>query len=246
MTFCFTACGQKNCRVIDYHSINWQVIDSTTSYFVCSNSDIKLNSSNLFEIQYLGALQKEDNIVIQKEIDKEIISMFTNVRFGVFNYNDTTLSKTIRETLAYLTKNSDILIKYNLGNLTQIEPNRKLTVYFKTEIDSTTVTKWVNNIKTRPYIDSTFYLSKDAALRNWSKEDSTWQVFLAENPMPSSVDLFIKPSFYDTVFIKALKTELMKSSVVSDVVFSNFYEEHLKELNEFLSKTYLIKIKSKE
>lgn len=246
--FCFTSCGQKDCKITDYHSVNWQVIDSTTSFYICSNSTIKLIANDFIEIEYLGTLQNKENIVIQREADNPIFSLFTNTKFGKFKMSDTTLPKDIRFVITQLTQKSVATIKFNLGNIKPIEPDRKITVYFKNNIDSIKATKWINEIKAKPFVDSTYYLSKEAALRNWSKDvDSTWQSFLQDNPLPTSVDIFIKKNFFDTIFIRNLKSEFMKSNVVSDATYSSITTtESLKGLNQMLTNTYLIRVKARE
>jgi hypothetical protein len=140
LTLCFTSCGQKNCKPTDYHSISWQAIDSITSFYLCSNSDTKLTSKDFIEIEYLGTLQKDENILVQKEADKAILSLLTNSQFGRFKFSDTTLPKNIRYVFDQLTTKSEATIKINLGNIKPIEFDKKITVYFKPNIDSTTAT----------------------------------------------------------------------------------------------------------
>ncbi len=228
--------------------MNWKVIDSTTSFYICSNSDTKLIGNDSIEIEYLGTLQKDDNIVVQREADKVIFSVFTNTKLGRFKFSDTTLSKDIYFVTNQLTKNSEAIIKYNLGNIKPPEPDRIITVYFKNNTDSINATKWINEFKINPFVDSTYYLSNEAALRNWSRDvDSTWQSFVKDNPLPTSVDIFIKQSFYNTNFIRNLKAEIMKSNVVSDVTYiSEMTTESLKQFNQILTNKYLIRIKAKE
>lgn len=50
LILCFTSCGQKNCKLTDYHTINWKAIDSTTSFYLCSNSDTKLTANDLLTL----------------------------------------------------------------------------------------------------------------------------------------------------------------------------------------------------
>jgi hypothetical protein len=228
--------------------VNWKAIDSTTSFYICTNSDTKLIGNDFIEIEYLGILQTDDNVVIQREADNAIFSLFTNIKFGRFKISDTTLSKDIRFVITLLTQKSVATLKYNLGNIKPLEPDRKITVYFKSNIDSTKATKWINEIKAKPFVDSTYYLSKEAALRNWSKDvDSTWQSFLKDNPLPTSVDIYIKRSFFDTIFVRNLKEEFMKSNVVSEVTYSSVTTtESLNGLNQMLTNTYLIRLKAGE
>ena len=232
----------------NYHSANWQPMDSMTSFYICSNSTTKLIGNDSIEIEYLGILQKDENLVIQNESDKAIFTLLTNKNYGLFKSNDTTLPKDIYFVTNQLTKNSEAIIKYRLGNIKPIEPDRKITVYFKSNIDSTKATNWINEFKKNSFVDSTYFLSKESALNNWSKDsDTTWKSFLEENPLPSSVDIFIKQSYFDTTFIHNLEADIMKSIVVSEVSYSTLMNtESLKEINQLMNNVYLIRIKPKE
>lgn len=241
----FISCRQKNCNPTDYHSINWEIIDSTTSYFICSNSDTILNPRDFINIEYLGNLQKDENLVIQRETDIAYFALFKNVKFGRVNINDTSLPKDIRFVLNRLTKNGEATIKYDWGNNQFLPPDRIITVFFKNNVDSIAAGKWIDGIKRKPFVDSAIYLSKDAALSKWSnEEDSNFISFLGYNPLPTSVDFFIKANRFDTAFIHGLKEELMKSAVVSDIRYRGPIAENLKEFNKWLSTSFLIRVKS--
>lgn len=244
LTLALTSCGQKNCDQLNYQSINWQEIDSKTSFYICSNSEKKPDTKGLIEIQYLGILENGDNTVKYLEADKEMFALFSNIPLGQFNISDTTLPINIRCVLNQLTRKSEATVKYNMGNIKPNKPEKRIIVYFKKNIDSITAATWITNLNTRPYVDSTYYLSKDAALSNWSKEDTTWKSLLIENPLPSSVDVFIKPDFVDSSFIRKLKDELRESILVSEITNSSSLSENdLKEINDFLMNPYLIRIK---
>ncbi len=246
----FTACGQKNCEELNYQSIKWQEIDSKTSFYICSKSETKVVSVNLVDIQYLGIFEDGNNALKYTETDKAMFSLFANIPLGRFTVSDTTLPANIRYVLNQLTKKSEATLKYNLGNIQPNKPEQKLIIYFKDDVDSTTATKWINNLKAKSFVDSTDYLSKDAALRNWSAQDTSYNSYkslLKDNPLPSSVDVFIKPDFVDTSFIRRLKDELRESRLVSEISNSNtLSEDDLKEVNQIFSKPYLIRIKSVE
>ena len=249
LTLCFTSCGQKNCSPTDYNSIDWQPIDSTTSFYLCSNSDTKLTSADLVDIEYLGTLQKGDKIIIQKEDDKAFLSLFLNAKFGQVKFGDTTLPKDILYVINQLTKKSEATLKFSFGNIRPVLFDKKVTVYFKSGTDSTTATKFVNEIKVKPYVDSTYYLSNDAATAGFTKDlnDSTWLKFLDANPIPASVEIFIKQSYFDTIFIRKLGEELMKSNIVSEVQQpNNLAKENLKVLNQIFTNTYLVRVRPKE
>jgi len=66
-------------------------------------------------------------------------------------------------------------------------------------------------------------------------------LLLNDNPLPSSVDIFIKPGHLDSTLILNLKKELMKLNAVSDVVYP-----HRLMREDFEAMAFLIRIKSVE
>lgn len=246
--FCLASCKQRNCTITDYHSIDWQTIDSTTSFYICPNTAPPLAATDFVEIEYSGTLQTGDNLIVKKEADTGVLSLLTNAKFGSFRFNDTTLPKYLRHVIGLLTKKSAATIRIKFGNIAPIEFDKKITVYFKDNIDSSAAAKWINEIKQKPFVDSTYYISKETALKNWNKEaGDDWQSILEVNPLPTSVEIFIKPSFFEKGFIKNLKEDLMKSTSVSQVVYANILGEgDLTEFNRLLSQTYLLRVKPKE
>lgn len=243
----FISCGHKNCEVVNYQSANWQVIDSTLSFYICPNSGKILNETDSIEIEYLGISQESEDKVIRSESDKTYFSLLTNSRFGRFKYGDTTLSGEIRNIIKQMSKESVATIKYTLTDKKTFEPERRVTVYFKDNTDSAEAIKWINKIQTIPFIDSTIFLSKDAALKDFMNNmgDTSFLSVLTSNPLPSSVDLFIKSSHFDTTLIRKLKIDLMKSDIVSSVIHSSFQTaEKLKAIYQMLTNIYLIRIKS--
>ena len=245
---CFTSCGQKNCKSPDYRSIKWQVIDSNTSFFICSNSKIKLLAKGSVQIEYLGTLEKGGNTVTRQNFDELFLSTLLNEQFGRFKYSDTTLPKDIRFVIKQLTQEAVATIKYSFENIKPVEPQRQIIVYFKENIDSTKASKWIAAFKTKPFVDSTYYLSKKVAARHFSAAgDSTWRSFLKDNPMPTSVDIFVKRDLFNVSSLPELKVEIMKSEIVSDVSFSGMKtDEDSKAFNQMLGKTYLISVKQSD
>lgn len=246
LAVCLACCRNKNCEIEDYGAIQWQMIDSATSFYLCSTSDVKLTEQDYVEVECLGQLQNETDVVALTEADKEMLAMLTGAGSGRFKITDTNLLRDTRPIIPALTKNSTALIKYDLKKMERLVPQRKITVYFNSGIDSAGATKWISEIKTRPYIDSIIYFSKDAALRKWGQgADSSWKAILEENPLPSSVEIFIRKEFFTTDFIEHLKPELMRTGMISEVTYpGGTIMEGLNKFKEMLNNIYLVRLKT--
>jgi hypothetical protein len=246
-SFCVVSCGQRNCITANYLSTNWSAIDSTKSFFICSNSSKAITNKSFIDIEYLGTLKPDENIVLQKDAEKKLFSLFTNLVFGRFSAVDKTLPSEINYVLKKMTENSTAIMKYDFASIKPFKAERKLAIYFKDNIDSAEAAIWVNKIRSEPFIDSTRYISKEEASKILSEDISDWQSVISENPIPSSVNLFIKESSYDSSFIVTLKNRLLRDNAISDVIYSDLIsKEMLQELNLMLTKKYLVKLVTKE
>lgn len=74
----------------------------------------------------------------------------------------------------------------------------------KKQID--TLVQYVTAI---PYAKGVEYITKEKALQKWNAEnDSSWRKFLNNNPLPESVDFFVKADYMNADSLSNLKTEL--------------------------------------
>ena len=74
----------------------------------------------------------------------------------------------------------------------------------KKKIDSLT-----NYIKAIPYAKDVQYVTREMAIQQWNKDkDSTWKKFLDENPLPESVDFYIKANYVQKDSLDALSNDL--------------------------------------
>ena len=245
LIFCLTSCGQNSCDISDLKNKIWQEIDSTTSYHLCSNSTTKIDSKDSIEIEYLGTLIKGENILIQNEQEEAVFLMFKKIQLGKFNCNDTSINKDIRFLIEKLTKNSNALIKIKLNDFTPNEIDKRITVYFKNNSDSIKEICWINEIKAKPFVDSVNYVSKSEALKNFTQDlnDGTWLNFMKDNPLPTSVEIFINPNYYNTTFVKKLKIEFEQLNFVNEAIYSNLISEQItSRISEILSKEYFIRV----
>ena len=70
-----------------------------------------------------------------------------------------------------------------------------------------------NYLSSLPYVKSSEYVTKENAIQKWNAEnDSSWKKFISNNPLPESIDFFVKSDYMD-------KDSL---SVLSNLLETNF------------------------
>jgi len=75
----------------------------------------------------------------------------------------------------------------------------------KKRIDSLT-----NYIKAIPYAKDVQYVTREMAIQKWNKDnDSSWRKFLDENPLPESVDFYIKANYVQKDSLDILSNDLL-------------------------------------
>jgi cell division transport system permease protein len=77
----------------------------------------------------------------------------------------------------------------------------------KKRIDSLT-----NYITAIPYARDVNYVTKEMAAKQWNQEnDTTWKKFLDNNPLPESIDFYIKANYVQKDSLNVLSGELLNS-----------------------------------
>jgi cell division transport system permease protein len=67
-----------------------------------------------------------------------------------------------------------------------------------------------NYIKAIPYAKDVQYVTREMAIQKWNKDnDSTWMKFLDENPLPESVDFYIKADHVQKDSLNILSNDLL-------------------------------------
>ena len=87
----------------------------------------------------------------------------------------------------------------------------------KKSIDS--LTQFISGIT---YVNRVEYTTKEKALEDYTKKDSSWKKFLTENPMmPESIDFYVKASYVEKDSLNNLATLLQTnySEVIADFDF---------------------------
>jgi cell division transport system permease protein len=109
---------------------------------------------------------------------------------------------------------------------------RKTGDYFKENIQ---VHTWLNRdaskkqidslknyISSIPYANRVEYVTKEMAIQKWNTEnDSTWKQFLTNNPLPESIDFYVKAEYVERDSLDRLATTLQEAypGVISEFQF---------------------------
>ncbi len=96
-------------------------------------------------------------------------------------------------------KKSGELFRENIQVHAWIAPAAK-----KSQVD--TLQKYVEAL---PYVKSAEYITKEKAAEKWNAEnDSTWKIFIANNPLPESVDFYVKSDYMNKDSLDILSADL--------------------------------------
>ena len=238
------SCKTNNCNINNYANVKWEKIDSLTSYIVCNNSEKEIKKEDLVSIEFLGELT--DNKIVKVEIEEILIEQITKINFGTFNYGNSSFSSGFRALIKKLKANSSMTLKYDFGKFYSPNYANKIDVYFQANTDSNDHFKWINEIKNKIFVDSVSYITKELAIKKYSDDNDTiWKSFLEINPLPSSVEIYLKQNYLDSATYYNICTELKKGKVVNEVSSLNSaFRETMKKADLIMKKTILIKIKS--
>ncbi|MFZ1370993.1 MAG: permease-like cell division protein FtsX [Ferruginibacter sp.] len=67
-----------------------------------------------------------------------------------------------------------------------------------------------NYITAIPYAKDVQYVTKEMAIQQWNKDnDTTWKKFLDENPLPESIDFYIRADYVQKDSLDALSIDLL-------------------------------------
>jgi cell division transport system permease protein len=87
----------------------------------------------------------------------------------------------------------------------------------KKRIDS--LTEYIKSFK---YTNKVEYVNKKMAIARWNKEnDTTWKMFLNNNPLPESIDFYVKAKYVNQDSLDVLSNDLQSSfpGVISEFQF---------------------------
>jgi hypothetical protein len=237
---CFS-CRQNECSIDYFKNSNWETVDSMLSYKVCAKSNQQLDPNASIQVEYLGFLEPGEEGVIRGPIDAYLPTSFSEIGFGKFKSSSLPDSGSFSKIRPLLKKNSDYIFKLDLTDEMLITLQRRLTVYFKPQTDSSDLQQWINGIAQQEFVDSISFISSSQAIDRFSQEqDTVWRRIIKENPLPASVDIFVKKNKFNTIYLDSLITVFMKNETVSDVS----YPADISRITDRKPKIFFIRIKS--
>ncbi len=105
----------------------------------------------------------------------------------------------------------------------------------KKKIDS--LTQYISAL---PYANRVEYVTKEKAMAKWNQEnDSTWKQFLSNNPLPESIDFYVKADHVEKDSLNLLATDLQTAypGVISEFQFPT---ETVSKVSKFVKSVALI------
>ena len=115
-------------------------------------------------------------------------------------------------------------VKENIQVHAWLNPNAQ-----KKKIDS--LQQYVASI---PYAKDVQYVTKEMAIQKWNKEnDTTWKKFIDSNPLPESIDFYIKSEYVQKDSLNMLSMDLLTRypGLISEFQFP---EETIKQVSQFV------------
>lgn len=100
--------------------------------------------------------------------------------------------------------------------------NIQVHTYLNRDASKKRIDSLVKYIQTIPYTNKVEYVTKEKAIQKWNTEnDSTWMMFLKNNPLPESIDFFVKANYVDKDSLNILSNNLQTNfpGVISEFQF---------------------------
>lgn len=95
-----------------------------------------------------------------------------------------------------------------------------LNIFIKNSAKEKDIAKLKKALKAKKFTKSINFVSKNDALEIYKKEvGEDFMEFLGENPLQSSIDLFLKADFVSSDKIKEIEKSILKNSIVSEVSY---------------------------
>lgn len=103
-----------------------------------------------------------------------------------------------------------------------VKENIQVNVWLNLNSQGKKIDSLVTYIKTIPYAKEVQYVTKEIAIQKWNKDnDTTWKKFIDKNPLPESIDFYIKADYVQKDSLNALSMDLISRypSLITDVYF---------------------------
>ncbi len=100
--------------------------------------------------------------------------------------------------------------------------NIQVHTYLNRDASKKQIDSLVNYITAIPYANRVEYVTKDKAIQKWNTEnDTTWKKFLKNNPLPESIDFYVKANYVEQDSLNVLSANLQSTfpGVISEFQF---------------------------
>ncbi len=100
--------------------------------------------------------------------------------------------------------------------------NIQVHTYLNRDASSKRIDSLVIFIQSIPYTNKVEYVTKEKAIQRWNTEnDTTWKTFLKNNPLPESIDFYVKAKYVDQDSLNILSNTLQSNfpGVISEFQF---------------------------
>jgi cell division transport system permease protein len=100
--------------------------------------------------------------------------------------------------------------------------NIQVHTYLNRDAPKKRIDSLVQYIQSIPYTNKVEYVTKEKAIEKWNTEnDTTWKMFLKNNPLPESIDFYVKANHVEEDSLNILSTQLQSAfpGVISEFQF---------------------------
>ncbi len=98
-------------------------------------------------------------------------------------------------------------------------------------------------IASQPYVKTAEYVTKEKAIQKWNAEnDSSWKKFIANNPLPESIDFYVKSDFMNKDSLASLSSYLETNfaGVMSEFQYPKETLNNVSSLTRYVASFILI------
>ena len=90
-----------------------------------------------------------------------------------------------------------------------LKENIQVHAYLNPDASKKRIDSLKNYVIALPYAREVEYINKEKAIKKWNSDnDSTWKKFLDNNPLPESIDFFVKANYVQKDSLDALSAAL--------------------------------------
>ncbi len=103
-----------------------------------------------------------------------------------------------------------------------LKENIQVHTYLYREASKKRIDSLVNHIKSLPYTNKVEYVNKEKAIQSYNAQhDTTWMQFLENNPLPESVEFYLKADYVNEDSLNILSNDLQARfpGVISEFQF---------------------------